>query len=45
MNFLRERPWLWIVLAFLLLIAGWTVLLKIAAENQPATVELKTNAP
>ncbi|NLT70763.1 MAG: hypothetical protein GXX91_08715 [Verrucomicrobiaceae bacterium] len=40
MSFLRNRPWLWIVFAFALLIAGWIVLLKIAADHRPATVEL-----
>lgn len=42
MNFLRKRPWLWIVFAFFILIASWTVLLKIASEHRPATVELQT---
>lgn len=45
MNFLRKRPWLWIVFAFLLLFVGWGALLKIARENQPATVELQTREP
>ncbi len=45
MNALRERPWLWIVLGFLLLIAGWIVLLKIAADHRPASVELRPAPP
>jgi hypothetical protein len=39
---MKKRPWLWIVFAFLVLIASWTVLLKIAAEHRPANVELQT---
>lgn len=45
MNALRKRPWLWIVFAFILLIAGWIVLLKIAADHRPANVELRTSPP
>lgn len=50
-KFLRDRPWLWIILAFVVLIIAWTFLLKIAGERQPASVELyqhpdsKTTAP
>ncbi len=39
---MKKRPWLWIVFAFLILIGSWTVLLKIASEYRPATVELQT---
>ena len=39
---MRKRPWLWIVLAFVILITSWVVLLRIASEHRPATVELKT---
>jgi len=39
-KFLKERPWLWIILAFVILIAAWTILLKIAGERRPASVEL-----
>jgi len=42
MNLLRKRPWLWIVFAFVILIASWTVLLKIAIDRRPANVELAT---
>lgn len=37
---MKKRPWLWIIFAFLVLIGSWTVLLKIAADHRPATVEL-----
>ncbi len=40
MNFLRQRPWLWIILAFLILISGWSVLLHLASKYRPANVEL-----
>lgn len=45
MSFLRARPWLWIVLAFAILIASWVVLLTIASKHRPATVELRTHRP
>jgi len=38
---LRKRPWLWIVLAFVLLIAAWAVLITIAVNNQPERVEVE----
>lgn len=40
MNFLRKRPWLIIVFAFVILIVSWTVLLRIASKYRPETVEL-----
>jgi hypothetical protein len=40
MKFLRDRPWIWIILAFIILITAWTILLKIAGERQPASVEI-----
>ncbi len=39
MTYLRSRPWLWIVFAFVILIASWIVLLKIASEHRPASIE------
>lgn len=39
-KFLRDRPWIWIILAFVVLITAWTILLKIAGERRPASVEL-----
>lgn len=34
--------WLWVVLAFLVLIAAWTTLIVIAANNQPELVEIES---
>ncbi len=39
-KFLRDRPWIWIILAFVVLITSWTILLKIAGEKRPASVEI-----
>ncbi|HQW29183.1 MAG TPA: hypothetical protein PK529_08365 [Verrucomicrobiales bacterium] len=39
-NFLRDRPWIWIIVAFLILITSWTVLLKVAGDRKPASVEI-----
>ncbi len=35
---IREQPWIWIVVTFVLLIAAWIVLIKIAKENQPEVI-------
>lgn len=40
-NFLKKKPWLWIVLAFILLIAAWAVLITIAVNNQPESIEVE----
>lgn len=37
-DWIRRRPWIWVVVAFVLLITAWTVLIKIARENQPESV-------
>ena len=33
--------WLWVIAAFLLLIAAWTTLIVIAASNQPELIEIE----
>jgi len=42
LKFVRDRPWLWIVLLFAILIYGWVFLLRLANEHQPDTVPLQT---
>lgn len=44
-RFFRERPWIWIIVAFAVLISSWVVLLRIANENRPASVEMQTINP
>ena len=36
--------WLWVLLAFLLLIGAWTTLIIIAKRNQPQMIELEAPA-
>jgi len=38
-TFIYNRPWIWIVLLFVILIASWVVLFKIAAEHGPVPIE------
>lgn len=40
MKWIRDRPWIWVVVVFVLLIAAWSVLIKVARENQPEVIEL-----
>lgn len=42
-KYINQRPWLYIVAAFVALIASWAVLLHLAAKYAPQTVPLKTN--
>jgi hypothetical protein len=44
MNPIKKRPWLLIVVAFLILIAGWTAFINLAVKNQPATVPLESES-
>ena len=37
---LAERPWLFIVAAFVLLVSVWTAFIYVAVTNGPATVPL-----
>lgn len=37
-SFLRKRPWLWIVLVFLILIASWIFLIQLAREHAPQPI-------
>jgi uncharacterized membrane protein YdbT with pleckstrin-like domain len=39
-NFLNRHPWLYVVLAFLVLIAAWGTLIVITMKNQPETIEV-----
>jgi len=34
--------WLWVLLAFLILISAWTALIIIATGNQPEIIEIET---
>lgn len=39
-NFLNRHPWLYVVLAFVLLIAAWATLFTITMKNQPEVIEI-----
>lgn len=38
--FLRERPWIWVCVAFLVLFGAWATLFTIALNNQPEKIPL-----
>jgi hypothetical protein len=40
---LTKRPWLLIVMAFLLLIGAWTTLILVATRNPPEEVPLESD--
>jgi hypothetical protein len=44
-SFFRERPWLWVVVAFIVLFSAWTTLFTIAIKNQPEKVPLVDLSP
>ncbi len=41
LGYFARRPWLWVVLAFVMLLSAWSVLFYIALNNQPEIVPLK----
>ncbi len=45
MKLFRKRPWIWVIVAFLLLIGAWTTLILIALKNQPQNIELAPPIP
>lgn len=42
MKFPNFRPWLFVIAAFVLLVAAWTSLIFIAVKHTPKTVPLET---
>lgn len=39
--FLNRNPWIYIVLAFVLLIGAWSTLISIAVKHSPPQIEVK----
>jgi len=37
-EWLKKRPWMWIVFAFIVLIAIWTKFIMLAVNNQPEKI-------
>jgi hypothetical protein len=37
---ISNKPWIWIVLVFLVLIAVWSWFITIAVQNQPESIPL-----
>jgi len=42
--FLNRNPWLYVVLAFALLIGAWSTLITIAVKYSPQQIEVKKEA-
>lgn len=39
--FLNRNPWIYVVLAFALLIGAWSTLISIAVKHSPQQIEVK----
>ncbi|MGK0188906.1 MAG: hypothetical protein ACI9R3_004720 [Verrucomicrobiales bacterium] len=37
----KKRPWLWVFVAFFILIGAWTTLISIALTHQPEKVKIE----
>jgi hypothetical protein len=44
-QFLRERPWIWIVLGIVIMIISMAVVVTIAVKNEPRSVPLEQQRP
>ena len=44
-GWLARRPWLWVVLAFAVLLSAWSALFYVAMNNQPESIPLKHLLP
>ena len=44
-SFLRERPWIWIWVAFVALIGAWGALFALAVKYQPEPVPAAAVSP
>ena len=42
MDFLKKRPWIWVIIAFVILITAWVFLLRISITHRPESIELPT---
>jgi hypothetical protein len=40
-SYLNRHPWIYVVLAFGLLIAAWSTLISIAVEHTPRQIEIR----
>lgn len=40
-KFLAERPWIWFVLGFVVMVGALAVVVVIAVKNEPASVPLE----
>ena len=40
-EFVHRNPWIYIVLAFVLLLAAWSTLISIAVKYSPQQIEVK----
>jgi hypothetical protein len=39
--FIARNPWLYIVLAFVLLVAAWSALISVAVKHSPQQIEVR----
>jgi|GEM_PF-1839599 len=39
-SFLNRHPWMYVVLAFVLLISAWSALITLAVKNSPERIEV-----
>ena len=40
-EFVSRNPWLYVVLAFVLLLAAWSTLISVAVKHTPQQIEVK----
>jgi hypothetical protein len=43
-RFFHDRPWIWVIFAFIVLIIAWSLLLRVAIEKRPEAIPLPESA-
>lgn len=41
-QFFRKRPWIWIIIAFVILITGWIFLLRLSITHRPESINIES---
>ena len=44
-TFLKQRPWIWVLIAFVVLFTAWGSFFAIAIKNQPEKIPLEHLSP
>lgn len=41
-EFFKKRPWIWVIIAFIILMTGWAFLLRLSITHLPESIPLES---